>query len=148
MKNTLKSSYTIKIHSFVDLITNSSSEIYVAAGDKTVKAVKEIIDNILALAKSELTCDDLFTVEIDYQKYYDDYDGEDYDDEDIDEDTEKSESKKLTPKQFFKQDQDNDYGRDVSLLVKCTDPTSELGKKTAKVLSDLTGLFTIEEQYN
>jgi hypothetical protein len=132
----------------VSLITNSSSEIFVAADEKTVKAIKEVIDNILKLSNSDLTCDDLFTVEIDYQKYYDDYDGDcDYDDE-SDEDSEDSKSKKLTPKQFFKKDQDNDYGRDVSLLVKCTDPTSELGKKTAKVLSDLTGLFTIEEQYN
>ena len=145
--NTLKNKYTLTIHSFVDLITNSSTELYVAAGDKTVKAVKEIIDNILALAKSDLTCDDLFTVEIDYQKYYDDYDGEDYED-DADEYTENSNPKKLTPKEFFKKYQDNDYGRDVSLLVKCTDPTSELGKKTAKVLSDLTGLFTIEESNN
>jgi hypothetical protein len=133
---TLKNKYTLHIHSFIDLISNSSSEIYVAAGDKTVKAVKEIIDNILALAKSDLTCDDLFTVEIDYKEYYTNYG--DYDDE----------PSKLTPKQFYEKDYSDESARNVSLLVKCTDPTSELGKKTAKVLSDLTGLFTIEEQYN
>jgi len=144
--NTLKNKYVLTIHSFVDLITNSSTEIYVAAGDKTVKAVKEIINNILALAKSDLTCDDLFTVEIDYQKYYDDYGGEDYEEED--EYTENDKSKKLTPKEFFKKNEENDYGRGVSLLVKCTDPTSKLGKQTAEVLSDLTGLFTIEESSN
>jgi hypothetical protein len=33
----------IPLHSFVDLITNSSSELFVCATDKTVKAVKDIL---------------------------------------------------------------------------------------------------------
>jgi hypothetical protein len=36
----LKSIYIIKIHSFVDMISNSSSEIYVQANEKTVESVK------------------------------------------------------------------------------------------------------------
>jgi hypothetical protein len=145
MKNTqtLKNKYAFEVHSFVSLITNSSSEIFVAADEKTVKAIKEVIDNILKLSNSNLTCDDLFTVEIDYKQYYEDYNYEDDDD-----DSENNKSKKLTHEQFYEKDCDNECGRNVSLLVKCTDPTSELGKKTAKVLSDLTGLFTIEERYN
>jgi hypothetical protein len=42
MKNILK----ISTHSFVDLITNSSSELFVCNGDKSVKTVKEIINQI------------------------------------------------------------------------------------------------------
>jgi len=56
--------YTIKIHSFVDLITNSSTEIYIEATEKTIQSIKEIIDNILLLGNSDYTCDDLFDIEL------------------------------------------------------------------------------------
>ena len=39
MKNLL----VIPVHSFVDLITNSSSELFVCNGNKSVEAVKEIM---------------------------------------------------------------------------------------------------------
>ena len=54
----------IRVHSFVDLITNSSTEIYIRASDKTVTSIKQMIDNILELGKSKLTCDDLFDIEL------------------------------------------------------------------------------------
>jgi hypothetical protein len=52
--------YIIKIHSFVDLITNSSTEIYIAADESTITTIKELINNILKLGGSKLTCDELF----------------------------------------------------------------------------------------
>ena len=64
MKNILQDSYTIKIHSFIDLISNSSTEIYVAANEHTIQAVKEIINGILKVGNSKFTCDDLFMVEL------------------------------------------------------------------------------------
>ena len=54
--------YKIRIHSFVDLITNSSTEIYIQATEKTVELLKAMINNILLVGKSELTCDDLFEI--------------------------------------------------------------------------------------
>ncbi len=57
-------SYYIPIHSYSSLITNSSSEIYVQATEKTVEAFKEIINASLQLAGSELKADDLFEFEL------------------------------------------------------------------------------------
>jgi hypothetical protein len=54
----------IRVHSFVDLITNSSTEIYIRASDKTVTSIKQMVNNILELGQSKLTCDDLFVVEL------------------------------------------------------------------------------------
>jgi hypothetical protein len=39
----------IPIHSFVDLITNSSSELFVCNGDKSVKAVREALIELAEL---------------------------------------------------------------------------------------------------
>lgn len=58
-------SITLPVHSFVDLITNSSTEIYVAASDHTVETLKKLINCLLKTAtplyaSSYLTADDLF----------------------------------------------------------------------------------------
>lgn len=53
---------TIPIHSFVDLITNSSTEIYIQSTDKTVDMVKNLVNAILDASGSTYTCDDLFVI--------------------------------------------------------------------------------------
>ena len=59
----------------VDLITNSSTEIYVEATQSTIKTIKELINNILESAGDGVTkADDLFTFELEkstrqYHKY-------------------------------------------------------------------------------
>lgn len=58
-------SLIIPVHSFIDLITNSSSETYISASSSTVTAFKEIIDGILKGSGSEKTCDDLFNLTLD-----------------------------------------------------------------------------------
>jgi hypothetical protein len=63
----------IAVHSMVDLITNSSSEIFVAANDKTVKTIQQIVDHLLALGGSEKKAKDLFRIELASA-----YDTEDY----------------------------------------------------------------------
>ena len=120
----LQEKYSFSIHSFVDLITNSSTEIYIEASTKTVKAIKDLIDKILLSSGSAVKCDDLFTVEIDTKSYEQDYD-QDYAD--------------YSP---------DDGGRTVSLLVKCRDTNNTAGKEAAKVLSSLTSLFNIGETHN
>ena len=115
----IQNKYIIRLHSFVDIITNSSTEIYIEATDKTIESLKNIINSILKMGNSTLTADDLFTIELDP--------------DDIKETEEYA----------------NDCGyKDISLLVKCKDENSELGKTTAKILSDLTGIFGMEAAYN
>lgn len=67
-------SIVIPVHSMVDLITNSSSEIFVTANEKTVKTIQEIIDQLLALSGSTLKAKNLFKIELASM-----YDTEDYD---------------------------------------------------------------------
>ncbi len=54
----------IPIHSFVDLITNSSTEIYIQADESTISGIKDIVNGILLAAKSELKADDLFSFDL------------------------------------------------------------------------------------
>lgn len=52
---------TIPIQSISDVITNSSSEVYLYANNSSY--VRDLIDEILKLANSDYTCDELFQVE-------------------------------------------------------------------------------------
>lgn len=63
----------MKIQSINDVITNSSTEIYQEATEYTVKAVKEIINVILKIGGSDKSCDDLFTVSINYENMLEEY---------------------------------------------------------------------------
>lgn len=62
-----------KLQSLNDVVTNSSMEVYQEATEYTVDAVKDIINVILKISGSNKTCDDLFTVSIDYDDMYDKY---------------------------------------------------------------------------
>jgi hypothetical protein len=50
----------LNIHSFVDLITNSSTTIYVQVHDKTIGLVEELINYFLKQGGSKKTASDLF----------------------------------------------------------------------------------------
>jgi len=66
----------INTHSFVDVITNSSTEIYISTHDKSIEYVKGIIDNVLKAGQSKFTSDDLFIfqeTEKDLTGHYDYY---------------------------------------------------------------------------
>ena len=52
-------SFTLRIHSFVDLITNSSSELFTAANQRTIETVRAIINQTLKVGGSTKCCDDL-----------------------------------------------------------------------------------------
>ncbi len=58
----------------VDLITNSSSEIFVAADTKTVKTIQSIIDHLLTIGGSEKKSKDLFKIELASGYTTEDYD--------------------------------------------------------------------------
>ena len=52
--------WNIKIQSVSDVITNSSTEIYVEATEHTLNGIKNIVNSILKSVNSEYTADDLF----------------------------------------------------------------------------------------
>jgi hypothetical protein len=56
--------FSVNIHSIIDIITNSSSEIFVGADNNTISKFKELINIILKSLNCEKTFDDLFEVEI------------------------------------------------------------------------------------
>lgn len=63
----------IPIHSTVDIITNSSSEIFILANQDTVNGIKNLVNNILRAAESSKTVDDLFEIKLiksDFERGY------------------------------------------------------------------------------
>lgn len=52
----------IPIHSFVDLITNSSSETYVSATDKSIETIKNLVDELLR--GEDLLCDEVLDIKL------------------------------------------------------------------------------------
>lgn len=63
----------MKIQSYVDLITNSSTSVFTWADN--IEGVKEIINAVLKASGSNLTCDDLFKITISYDVDLSDTDG-------------------------------------------------------------------------
>jgi hypothetical protein len=126
----------ISIHSFVDLITNSSSEIFSSAGDATVNAVKEIVNNILAAGGSLAKCNDLFNVKLSYNFCHD---GENrYFDT--------SEERNACKEQFGCE---SDYDVEWSdLIVDAKDPTNKAAKDAAIRLENLMGTYDTWDQQN
>jgi hypothetical protein len=52
----------ITLHSFSDIITNSSTEIFTTCTENSVELIKKFINTILKEAGSDKTADDLFTI--------------------------------------------------------------------------------------
>ena len=55
----------IKTHSIIDIITNSSTEIFTSMSDKGIEYLQNIINAILEVSMSDKKCDDLFIIEQD-----------------------------------------------------------------------------------
>jgi hypothetical protein len=159
----MKTSLIIPVHSFVDLITNSSSEIFVSANQNTVKAIKKLVDSILAATATPATADDLFTFELVYCCTNESY-GEVYmNDAEI-------KAKRKEIKEILKQSRveggkkyteeeiegaenwcfpgDGDRPTQCNVKVAVKDPSNVNAKAAAKILSDLTSFFSIQESYN
>lgn len=143
----MKTRLVIPIHSFVDLITNSSSEIYVYASDGTVKAVKELINNLLTGVGSDKTADDLFTFDV----------GIDIDNPEtraVVEARGEKYSWEITvsansPEGLAAvEEHRGDYPKQTSLIVTAKEGTPDSIKLAAGTLANLTGLFDMESSYN
>jgi hypothetical protein len=133
MRTILPKYIDITIHSMVDLITNSSSETFITATGSTVKIVKEIINKVLKLGKSEFTADDLFEFKLIAEIY--------------DEETGNEETKEVTNKMIADWEGDESPPT-VTLEVKAKNIEDKLGKETAKLLSSLENLFEISTRYS
>ncbi len=64
-------SVTIPVHSFIDVITNSSSETFVTAGDKTVETFKSLLKLFLESAGQPHEVDEVFDVQLVYKDWDD-----------------------------------------------------------------------------
>ncbi len=134
----------VPVHSFVDVITNSSSEIFVSATDSTVAAAKEIVNNVLSSGGSLAKCDDLFKVSLLYHvRYYDD--GE--------EDTVEKEFDNEADAAKFRSENADKFGGDYDaewndLVIEAIDPTNEDAKKAAESLSSFFSTFNTWEKNN
>jgi hypothetical protein len=53
----------VNVHSIIDVITNSSTEIFSGAKSQATEVAKELINKILSEGGSDKTADDLFTFE-------------------------------------------------------------------------------------
>lgn len=62
----MNQSIIIPVHSVVDLITNSSSELFIFATDKTVDTATQLINELLKLSGSTKKAKDLFKIELLY----------------------------------------------------------------------------------
>lgn len=74
-----------RLQSLNDVVTNSSMEVYQEATQYTVNAVRDIINVILKISGSDKSCDDLFTISINYEDMLDSYFDDCFDRSDIDE---------------------------------------------------------------
>jgi hypothetical protein len=160
----------IPVHSFVDLITNSSSEIFVAADKNTVKAIKKLVEDIIkAVAKPvvdnngnevPVSADDLFTFDLVYECEDDEYNEVLMTAAEIK--TKRKELAKIIDDQTgkytaeevekaeawnFRDGDDGDSYPVCQVRVQVKDKTNKAALAAAKVLSDLTGLFSIESTY-
>lgn len=166
----------IPVHSFVDLITNSSSEVYVEATDATIKGIKKLVNHLLQLtapsptAHVMLTADDLFDIDVVYTCYdancreklmtlaeitaQREVNEKAQEAIDLRLDTEaliEAQRKALKEERKtydweFKDDSEGYPQSQVRVIVK--DKSNKDAVAAAKILSDLSGLFSIDAGYD
>ena len=111
----------IPLHSFVDLITNSSSEIFISATDSTVTAIRKLVDSLLLAGGSKFTVDEMFEITLEDNPHYE------------------------------KEDQDyyeRNMGSRKQIIVIKTKIDSPAASAAAGILANLTESFFIQERYN
>jgi len=55
----------VKVHSLIDVITNSSTTVFITMNGGAVKGMFDIINEILRVAESDKKAEDLYSVEVD-----------------------------------------------------------------------------------
>ena len=119
----------------VDLITNSSSEIFISADEKTIEAIKGIINDVLKAGGSQVTADQMFdfalVVSVGYPGKYVLAD---------------SDEGKAAIEEAAADNNGNGAELEVQLTPKIND-VPEIAR-LAKTLSNLTGLYILDGWYN
>jgi len=147
-----KNEVVLKIHSMVDVITNSSSVTYVTARDNSISKIKELVNNLLVFSESDKKADDLFDFklsideerleELRKDRLCDDYGWEEA--EDI---YEEIQSKKREEPEWWDtcyEDKEN-IDTYIRVTAKVNDKNVE---QCAKILSSLNELFSYESSYD
>ena len=125
----------INIHSFTDLITNSSTTIFTYS-DNSLEACREMIDEFFKALGVDKKCDDVFNLVVTMDSYsYTEYmdDEEEDDEEDEDEGSEEEEEESVDEKSIAKTVKDVQEGKiakpkwmaDAEEYAKSTDEPSE-----------------------
>lgn len=132
----------MKIIGFSDVITNSSSEVFTIYTEEGLEQIKKIVDAVLKVGGSELTFDDLFTIELCFDK---DYAWDEYIEEYPDAVRENVSDEELL--QFCK-DYDNRHYEGGTLIdgfnIIAKD---EKNRDVANILSGIDYIFDHEERY-
>lgn len=63
----------IEVQSVIDLITNSSTETFTILSNNAESLIKDVVNSILSVAKSELTFSDLFVYKEEFDDRWEDY---------------------------------------------------------------------------
>ncbi len=157
----MTTSLTIPIHSVIDVITNSSSEIFVAADKSTITAIRKLVDNIIGAASNGegigATADDLFTFDVvycctdgEYEEVYltkAETKAKRKEIEEItDDQTGKYTAEQIEVAEAWEFNDEDGGGSSVRVAVK--DKTNKSAVAAAKALSDLTSIFQIEATFN
>lgn len=125
----------MKIQSISDVITNSSSEIFTIYRRGDFKTIKEIVDELLKLAGSDKTFDDLFELKI-------------WTTEEADEDYVNSGSNQDFMDWCMERDSNIDIDCDIPYIESYTIVAkSDGGKSLANKLSNLDNLFKHVEAF-
>lgn len=132
----------MKIIGFSDVITNSSSEVFTIYTEEGLEQIKKIVDAVLKVGGSELTFDDLFTIELCFDE---DFAWDEYLDEHPDASRESVSTEELL--QFCK-DHDNECYEGSTLI----DGFSIVAKdkkntEAAQLLNSIDCIFDHEERY-
>ena len=143
-------SIIIPVHSFVDLITNSSSEIFAVANKGTITTIKKLVKNIIAATGGTGTADSLFTFELVYRVYDPDCDVAFMSEKEIAAKKAKLEKQKKNDDEsgWTFPDEDGDSTTVTAVRVTAKDTSNDAAKAAAKVLSSLGDMFSLEDVGN
>ena len=121
----------MKIIGFSDVITNSSSEVFVMYDREGVESIKKLVDSILECADSTETFDTLFDIEFE-----------------LDEDYIQS-NKDMTKEELYEQALEDNWtgeGYPTIIGIKVTSK-DEKNAKAARLLSNIDKIFESENRY-
>jgi hypothetical protein len=123
----------IPLHSFIDVITNSSSEIFVFADNNTLKAIQKLVDNLLKVAGSTKTSEELFEFDLVVRAHDENYN-----------DVELPRSSPAGKKYWEKHSRDDESTTTCYVRVRPIGNPATEAKAVATTLSALTELFDIQ----